>query len=243
MDVRAATAADGEAIERIARDSFRASYALSPEDIDVLVDAYFTSDVLAERMGADEAAAVFVAAGEDGVVGFAEVDPDGWLEWLHVAPTERGRGAGTALVERAREELGDRPLTAHILEDASEGSAFMERFGLSASGTTELDAGGHEAFDEEVYTAGEETRDANEPEVDVPETIEADGTQLIVGDDEPIPGNESPFFELRTNDGGAWGYFCSQCGSTDVAADGLDRLECGECGNEHRADQWDGAYL
>ena len=47
----------------------------------------------------------------------------------------------------------------------------------------------------------------------------------------------------REGDGARWGYFCSECASTDVSADGLDRLECGNCGNTHRADQWDDAYL
>lgn len=244
MEVRPATAADGEAIERIARDSFRASYALSPDDIDLLVEAYFTSDALAARLdGDDDGAAVFVATAEDDVIGFAEVAPGGWLQWLHVDPTERGQGAGTGLVERARDELGDEPLTAHVLEAASEGSAFLERFGLSPSGTTDLDYGEHEALPQEVYTAGGEEHEANEPEVEVPHAIEEDGEALRVERNEPIPGTESPFFAVGARDGDPWGYFCSQCGGTDVAADGLDRLACNECGNEHRADQWDGAYL
>lgn len=241
MDVRTATPADSSAIERIARASFQASYALSPDDIDSLVAAYFASDALPDRL---DDAAILVAETEDGVVGFAEVHSDGWLEWLHVEPTERGQGAGTALVERVREDIadGEQPFEAHVLEAASEGSTFLERFGLTASGTTELDFG-DESYAQEVYTSTGVHVDANEPAVDVPETLSEDGEELRVDRDHRIPGTEAPFFEVSTDEDEAWGYFCSQCGSTDVAADGLDRLACNECGNEHRADQWDGAYL
>ncbi|NHN42733.1 GNAT family N-acetyltransferase [Halorubellus sp. JP-L1] len=244
MDVRSATAADGSAIERIARASFQSSYALSPGDIDSLIENYFADDAFADRLDDEDAPSVVVAADDDGVVGFAEVHPDGWLEWLHVEPTERGQGAGTALVEHVRDEVldGER-FEAHVLEDASEGSAFLERFGLSASGTTDLDFGTDESYAQEIYTTTSKSLDSNEPNVDVPESLEADDQSMRVAGDDPIPGTEAPFFEVRDGDDEAWGYFCSQCGSTDVVADGLDRLECDECGNEHRADQWDDAYL
>ena len=53
------------------------------------------------------------------------------------------------------------------------------------------------------------------------------------------------FFSVYTADDHdePYGYLCSQCASTDVTADGLDRLECGDCGNAYRVDEWDGSYL
>jgi GNAT superfamily N-acetyltransferase/ribosomal protein S27AE len=245
MDVRSATQADGSAIERIARSSFQTSYALSPGDIDTLVETFFAPAAVADRLDEADGPSVVVADHDDAVVGFAETHPDGWLEWLHVDPAERGQGAGTALVTHVRDEVldDDQRLEAHVLEVASEGSAFLERFGLSASGTTDVEFGTDASYAETVYTTSGKSQDANEPNVDVPEVLAVDDQELRVLQDDRIPGTEAPFFEVHDADDESWGYFCSQCGSTEVVADGLDRLECDECGNEHRAEQWDGAYL
>ncbi len=87
--------------------------------------------------------------------------------------------------------------------------------------------------------------DANEPTVPVPESTPTDGTDRPVDRDETIPGREAPFFPTYSGEDRTerYGYFCSNCGSTDVSADGLDRLECGACGNLHLADEWDDSYL
>lgn len=87
--------------------------------------------------------------------------------------------------------------------------------------------------------------DATELSIGVPPTVAADGEELRVDRDEPIPGSDAPFFPVFGTDGegSRWGFFCNECGSTSVAADGLDRLECSDCDDLHRADAWDEAYL
>lgn len=250
MDVHDADEADRPEIRDIAERSFQASYSLSPEQIATLIDHDFADEALADRIE-DPDALVLVAESpsDDGVLGFADVElgDGGVLRWLHVDPEARGQGVGTALVERVQEELADRggaALTARVLEDAVEGGEFLERFGLRQSDSSRYEFDG-ESFVERVYTEGESEHDANEPAVEVPERVDVDGDERPVDREEAIPGAQAPFFRIYASDARDqnYGYFCSNCGSTDVSADGLDRLECGNCGNEHLADEWDAAYL
>lgn len=248
MEVRTAIADDRTVIRDIARESFETSYSLSPLDIETIVERVFAEDRITDRIDDPDVLVLVAEDDEDGVVGFADAElrEEGVLRWLHVDPDARGRGAGTSLVERVRAifEDGDREFTARVLEEASEGKEFLERFGLHRSGSEHPDYA-DESLQELVYTAGGEEDDPNEPYVDVPAFLTPDGDELPVGRDDPIPGTESPFFAVFANDGreDRWGFFCSNCGSTEVSADGLDRLECSNCGNEHRAEEWDAAYL
>lgn len=247
MDVRGATAADRSAIREIARESLRASYSLSPEQLDGLLDSVFADDALGDRVEAADTA-ILVATDDGRPVGFVEValGEVATLRWLHVRSEERGRGIATSLVEAARRDFTspDRSLEARVLEAASEGGGFLERFGLERADSEEVEIGG-EQYHELVYTAGLVRHDANEPLVEVPETVAVDGEDRPLALEEPIPGTTAPFFQLYS-DGSReerYGYFCSSCASTAVVADGLDRLECGECGNHHLAEDWDDAYL
>jgi len=244
MDVRPATRDDRTGIESVAQRSFQTSYALSPVEIESLVEHFFSAEALDDRLDGPDGL-FFVTDDGDDVVGFAEVDADSALRWLHVDPAARGRGAGTSLIERVRAELADRdvPVTARILETASEGGGFLEQFGLSRTGTTSLEFD-EERFLEYVYTDVGTNVDANEPTIEVPETVSVDGDKLTVDREDEVPGANAPFFGLYENeDDSRRSFLCSECGSTDVTADGLDRLECSNCGNTHRADQWDEAYL
>jgi len=253
MDVRPAREDDCTAIGEIARRSFETSYSLSPRQIDAIVREVFSEEALGASID-DPETLVLVAevdgdgSDADGIDGFAvvELGDVGTLRWLHVHPESRGMDAGSALVARVRDVVEEegRRFTARVLEEASEGSQFLERFGLH-EGDAETFEFGEESFTERVYTADAPAADANEPAVDVPETVTADGRELPLDRDDRIPGSESPFYHvyLDRDFEERYGYFCSHCGSVDVSADGLDRLECENCGNEHRADEWDDAYL
>ena len=209
---------------------------MSPERIETLLERAFSEAAISDRVDADDSG-LFVAEADRperdrrAVVGVADVAlDDGTLRWLHVHPDYRGEGAGTALFDRAR--------------DAVEGETFLGRFGLSQVGTGERSIGSAE-FHEYRYAREGTDIDVGEPKIDVPEAVTADGRARPVDRDDPIPGRESPFFRLRESESGDgnYGYVCGQCGSVDVVGDGLDRLNCGDCGNEHLADEWDGAYL
>lgn len=249
MELRSATTDDADAIRDVAGRSFRASYSLSPRDIEDLVEDQLTDDALAERIE-DGESVVLVAEDEDEIVGYVDgerTDDTAELRWLHVAPEDRGRGAGTELAERARSELADgddSEVRLRVLSENSEGEAFADQLGFERVDQREVEFGG-ETYVEHVYSneaAETDTgNDSNEPSIDVPDTVTVDGEELTVTDDE-VPGDRSPFYVI-TRDDERYGFLCSNCGNTDPAADGMDRVKCPECGNLHRPDQWDGSYL
>ena len=39
-----------------------------------------------------------------------------------------------------------------------------------------------------------------------------------------------------------WGYYCDNCESLDVAVDTMGRVECNDCGNIRKPDEWDAAH-
>lgn len=130
------------------------------------------------------------------------------------------------------------------LTKPSRGGNFLKGFGLKESGHDQILLGGEE-FDVTMFSEGQKTETPNEPAVPIPESVTVDGASRSVNRDESLPGREAPFFTVSRVDDeeDAYGYFCSQCGSTDVSADGQGRLECGDCGNSHLADEWGNAYL
>lgn len=248
MNIRTASADDQRGVRETVERSLEASYALSPQDIETILESQFAEEAFDERVDADGER--YVAELDDDPddavepVGFAEVDADGALRWLHVHPNARGRGVGSGLCERVRSDLESTgtPFTARVLESAREGERFLERFGLGPTGTGTWDCDGQE-FAEQIYTTEGSEGGANEPTVTVPESAELDGESRPLDESEEIPGSAAPFYPVYEDRGERAGYFCSECGSTAVAMDGMDRLECSECGNVHRPDEWDAAYL
>lgn len=248
MNVREATTDDLDDIQTLLKRSFRASYSLSPQQIDTIIESEFSPDAFEERIDDSDGRMLVVAEPEEptpelDVLGYAELHPDGVLRWLHVHPGARGRGIGSTLLERLQEDANteDRSFSAIVLESASEGDQFLERVGLARTGGKEIEIGG-EPFHVQEYELADRDQDANEPEVDVPETIERDGETLSLDREDELSGTLAPIYPLYRGDEHA-GFFCSQCGTTEVTAGTLDRLECSECGNLHRADEWDPGYL
>ncbi|RRJ32478.1 GNAT family N-acetyltransferase [Halocatena pleomorpha] len=248
MNIRTATEADTTKIYDIAQQSTQASYAVSPTAIDIIVEEWFDVGVLEDRL--DEHV-IGVAETDESVVGFAEgtiTDDTGELLWLHVHPEERGQHAGTELFEWTRETLLDRGATdvhVRILASNTEGDGFAERFGYERIDQRDTEFGG-ESWREHIYAPIAEDTGATAPAEprDVPSTIEADGEERFLAD-EAIPGDAAPFYPLYNDESydEQYGYYCSNCGSTAQAADELDRIKCTECGNVHRPDDWDDAYL
>ena len=39
-----------------------------------------------------------------------------------------------------------------------------------------------------------------------------------------------------------WGFACGHCGSLDTAMDTMGRIQCTECGNQRKPDEWDAAH-
>lgn len=249
MDVRPAESDDRERIRTIARDSLQSSYSLSPQQIETILEEEFDDTSLNDLPEDTDTTVLVVDETIDGtetVYGFitVEVGTRATIRWLHVDPEARGKGIATALLDRVREEFAEKSIAACVLDEAVEGGDFLKGFGLKESDHDQIMLGGEE-FDVTMFTEGQKTETPNEPAVPIPESVTVDGVARSVNRDESVPGKEAPFFTVSRveDEEDAYGYFCSQCGSTDVSADGQGRLECGNCGNAHLADEWDDAYL
>lgn len=273
MGIRPADPSDASAIGRVLRRSLEGSYSLSPRVIDELAVRYGDGEALEDRP-TDEVTLVAEADGEVVGFARGRLDDEavGEVAWLQVAPSHRGEGVGTAPFERlveALEERGANHFRALVLADNQEGDTFLERFGLREAAERDVERAGVELqagvfVDDEgavgadatpVGTGGKDsgvapTAEETEVEVDgetvaVPRSTTVEGRKLFLGLDEPIPGEEAPFFPTYDDEASEehYGYYCANCGSTDVAMDELERLECESCGNVHLADEWDAAYL
>lgn len=63
--------------------------------------------------------------------------------------------------------------------------------------------------------------------------------------DEALVGVLAPFYALYRTDAydRRVGWYCSNCDGVSTAMDTMGRIECTDCGNHHKARQWDAAYL
>lgn len=251
MEIRPAEPTDRERIRAIASASFQSSYALSPQQIETVMEAAFTDQQLTESLDADDERLYLAETEVEGqrkVNGFIQATAgDDWtIRWLHVDPEARGMGIGTALFEEVLNEVPAETsgLGAWVFEAAVEGGEFCDQFGLNQTGTDRIAFGSETLAVDKFADSGEPT-EPNDPSVAVPDEVSVDGTDRPLNHEEPIPGRDAPFFPIYTDDerDEPYGYFCSECGSTDVSMDSLERLECGNCGNVHAADEWDDAYL
>lgn len=263
--IRRAESDDAGRIHEMAESSMTASYALSPRDIEQVVEAEFGEAEQRRRRDSEDYAAFVAEADEDGVVsGVVLVDgDDDTVRRLHVDPERRGMGIGTALYERAVEELDHGHGTGHqaaAMAANNTAGAFFERFGLERVEERTLDVGGRETV-EYVYAeeadaangdgtaAGEDDGEGETAaEIDTdefPDAVETDGETVYLGDD-PVSGTEGAFVPTYLDDGlnEEYGYYCGNCDSTDVSMDSMERLRCANCGNTRKPDEgYDDAYL
>lgn len=242
MDVREAVPEDGAAIRDVAQRSLEASYSLSPTTIENAVERWYDDEALAEKFDDDELQ--FVVAEDDGeVVGFAEVAlvegaKDADLLWLHVAPENRGQGAGDALFEAARdvvEERGIERLRGRVLADNAEGNDFYRRHGFEKAGEVEVEIDG-KAHVENVYI---------EEPVELETVSGPDGATLYIDRSDPDRGTKGGFVGVYRDQRRErrYGYFCTNCETLVTTMDSMGRIECGSCGNVSKPTRWDAAYM
>ncbi|NHN48522.1 GNAT family N-acetyltransferase [Halostella sp. JP-L12] len=258
MEVREPDSVDGEVIRDIAGRSLRASYGLSPDTIDATVRQFHDDERLDELID-DEDSVLVVAEdefeGEEEVVGFAQGeladDGHGEVNWHHVAPEARGQGVGTELfeeIEAALQDRGGESIRANVLSDNMEGAQFFERFGYAEDHTSDVEIDGEDHAVNVFVPEDESESDAGDQRLDpgeIPETVEDEGETKYVKRDHEIPGEKGPFFELYSDEAleDLYAYWCSHSENVVAAGDDQGRLECSECGNVHRADEWDDGYL
>ncbi|WP_096389376.1 DUF5816 domain-containing protein [Halopenitus persicus] len=71
-----------------------------------------------------------------------------------------------------------------------------------------------------------------------------DGDRVYVDRTAGDRGSEGPFYIAYATERGEdrWGFLCGNCGSLDTAMDTMGRIECNECGNMRKPEEWDAAH-
>jgi ribosomal protein S18 acetylase RimI-like enzyme len=251
MDVRQATTDDVDAIRTVARESLTASYgdALPGSVVDDAVERWYGAQNLAGDVAREDTVFLVVVEAGD-VLGFAqsylsrqrEVVAD--IDWVHVAPTRRGEGIGTELLQSMEDELRHRGVDraeARVLAANEEGVAFYEEHGFDPAGETTVEIG-DEPFVERRFS---KRLDEEGGSVVLEARRGPDGTQLYVDYDARERASLGPFYEAYADRDREerYGWFCSHCESFEAAMDAMGRVECNRCGNRRKPSRWDAAYL
>ncbi len=72
----------------------------------------------------------------------------------------------------------------------------------------------------------------------------SDGQTLYVDRTQGKRGAKGPFFVVYADIEATtrWGYYCSNCETTDNAVDSMGRVQCNTCSNRTKAEEWDAAH-
>lgn len=256
-------------IHELARSSMTTSYALSPDQIEAIAEEEFGEDVLREEIETAEIGP-FVAEIDGVLAGFVDIASNedlSTIRWLHVDPERRGRGVGTALFERALSEIEDRggdPQAVTLSSNTGSGAFFehleferVEERETEIAGVDEVEyvyaeEGTQEPADSGQATSDEADGDAESTpdieDVDLPEEVEVgeDDDRTVYPGEELIQGAEGPFVATYTDEDRTeeYGFYCLNCGSTDVAMDSMDRIQCENCGNSFQpGETYDASFL
>jgi len=254
MQVREATAEDAEGIRSVARASLSASYGavLTEDVIEAAVQEWYAEDF--DQDLADERSVYLVADDEDdGVVGFSQsylVGEDaeiGEIAWLHVAPEARGEGVGSQLfteTERALHEAGATTLVGRVLAANKAGVEFYDSSGYEPGDDREVRVG-DETFVERTFLKLSDAEGEDVTEIGLDRRQLPDGRAVYVAYDEADRASRGPLYAVYLDDerDRRYGWYCSACGSFDVAMDSMGRAQCAECGNERKPTRWDASYL
>ncbi|WP_225334046.1 DUF5816 domain-containing protein [Halomicrobium urmianum] len=71
-----------------------------------------------------------------------------------------------------------------------------------------------------------------------------DGRELYVDRERRERGSKGPFFVVYSDPerDARWGYFCGNCETFNNAMDAMGRIQCNECSNVRKPDEWDAAH-
>lgn len=170
MAIRESNADDGDRIRELVESSMTASYRLSPQQIDNIVERQFGDDRLTEGADGDDVLVVAETDTTDDeriVAGFfwgGLADGRGTIRWLFVDPEQRGQGIGTELFEEGVERLrdaGTEGVQAVTLQAGMDGHQFCEQFGYEQVDERQVDIG-DETLAQYVY----QRSDADESSTD-----------------------------------------------------------------------------
>ena len=258
MNLREPQSGDVDRIREVVESAMTASYALSPQQIDSLVEDQFGEERLADEVDSDDVLVLIAENDVEGeertVVGVvvATVEGDaGEVRWLFVDPEHRGKGAGSELFEAAVDRLRGEDVDhvrAATLEANREGSRFFERFDYERTDERQVEIG-DESLVEYVYveaSAAEGTVDSAETNADEADSTHAefpgaetrdgvvvttndDGEEIFVDRDDEESGTEAPFFPAYLDEGFEE-QFGYYCSNCGSLDVSLDDMDRMECG-------------
>lgn len=72
----------------------------------------------------------------------------------------------------------------------------------------------------------------------------SEGTTLFVDQTTGKRGQKGPFYVVYTDSDAQtrWGFYCGNCQTADSAVDSMGRVQCNECSNRTKAEEWDSAH-
>lgn len=131
--VRDALPQDADAIATVARAAWRDAYAglLQPATIETFLERAYGRDRLLQRIAQDR---FLICEGPTGIAAFADaVQRDDRLDLLaiYARPSDRRRGAGSALLTRLASDYPGQPISADVLLGNRKGEVFYERRGFA----------------------------------------------------------------------------------------------------------------
>lgn len=161
MELRESNPGDTEQIRNVVESSMTASFRLSPQQIEGLVENVFSDDQLGAVF--DDPDTVFLVSmadtedDSDTIAGFfwgSVDDGRGNVRWLFVDAEHRGQGIGTRLFETGVEKLreaGADELRAFALQAGMDGHQFFEQFGYEQTDERNVEIG-DDTLGQYVYT-------------------------------------------------------------------------------------------
>lgn len=250
MQVRQATAEEGDAIRDVVERSMHSSYSLGPGTIEAAIEDWFGEDALASKLEDDDRTMIVAAREDDGAeagddeiagvvdAGYVPETDTGDVLWLHVDPDYRAEGLGRALFLEAQDwldEAGAEHVRGLVLADNAGGNTFYQELGFEHVGEREVE------IDDEPHTE----RVYHDESRDQVQVLEDEGREVYVDRSDASSGSMDPFFTVfadadRTE---RYGFQCGHCGTLATAMDSMGRVECTECGNTRKPSRWDAAYL
>lgn len=247
MEIRELRHNDANEIQTVARDSLAASYghALDDDQIESVVEQWYAPDAIEELLSEEEL--IFKVAASDEISGYVQgeiIAGDtviGDIHWLHVRPDKRGGGLGSQLlgevIDRMKSE-GVSLVRGRVLEVNQDGVSFYQEHGFAESSSSAIELDG-EVYDELVLEQqlGEE---------EVLESIEGpEGKHLYIDYTGGETGVLAPLYPTFLDEAleERYGWFCSNCNSTETSMGSSGRIECSNCENSRKATRWDNSYL
>ena len=77
------------------------------------------------------------------------------------------------------------------------------------------------------------------------ETIAGPDGATLYRDEQPARrGSKAPFYVVYSDPDREtrWGFYCGNCHTLDNAVDPMGRVQCNECSNRTKAEEWDAAH-